>query len=103
MLSRALLSVAKNCQIAVVRGIDGYSMLGKSAVAVEKSKLWWQKHIVYGQNLEVNTRKTLLASQVQGTEKIEFGVVLLLLLLLLLLLFSLSFYLTLKRRSWITS
>lgn len=72
-------------------------MLGKSAVAVEKSKLWWQKHIVYGQNLEVNTRKTLLASQVQGTEKIEFGVV------LLLLLFSLSFYLTLKRHSWITS
>lgn len=81
----------------MVRGKDGYSMLGKSAVAVEKSKLWWQKHIAYGQNLEVNTRKTLLASQVQGTEKIEFGVV------LLLLLFSLSFYLTLKRCSWITS
>lgn len=62
VLSRALISVAKNCQIAIVRGKDGYRMLGKSAFAVEKSKLWWQKHIVYGQNLEVNTRKTLLAS-----------------------------------------
>lgn len=60
----------------------------KTAVTDEKPKLCWHKHIVCGQNLEINIRKILLSFQIKRTEKI-WGYCIIIIIIL-----SLSRYLT---------
>lgn len=48
VLSKVLISIAKNCEITTRRGKDGCHVLEMSAITVKTSKVWWQKHTGYG-------------------------------------------------------